>query len=544
MARTYPQRLPDTFISPAERKLFRILAEGLDDAYTIFYRVAWLSRQQGRARNGEADFIVAHPRRGLLVIEVKGGEVAFDGETNTWQSVSKHGKPHPIQDPFAQSRAALYLLREKLRDSKATRRYLYPIGYAVAFPDVLVREVALRLDAPAAIVLDAAALDSVEQWIEMAYDFWHGQGERGAPGQAAMEALVRLLAPTWQLRTPLRLAFEVEEERIRQLTEQQFALLDFLARHRRAKVCGCAGSGKTFLAVEKARRLAAEGFSVLFTCFNRNLADWIARSLPPESGVVVRHFHRLCHEMAAQAGLLSSEQVRPDVLPGLLGQAARHLPEARFDAIIADEGQDFQSDWWEMLARLLRDPDEGILYVFYDDNQRIYQPVSLYPIAGEPFILSHNCRNTQRIHQTVMGYYRGESVPGCLGPEGRSVEFIPVPGRQDEPRVLGHLLTRLTQGEGVPLTSIVLLTPCSQRRSRWLDGLPVGGVTLAWQVEPPPDTLAVSTIHAFKGLERPVVILTELDRITAGDRESLLYVALSRARNHVILLGEAGTAAV
>jgi ATP-dependent exoDNAse (exonuclease V) beta subunit len=47
----------------------------------------------------------------------------------------------------------------------------------------------------------------------------------------------------------------------------------------------------------------------------------------------------------------------------------------------------------------------------------------------------------------------------------------------------------------------------------------------------------VCTIHSYKGLESPVVILTELHALRAEITNQLLYVGLSRARHHAIVIG-------
>ena len=52
----------------------------------------------------------------------------------------------------------------------------------------------------------------------------------------------------------------------------------------------------------------------------------------------------------------------------------------RFDAIIVDEGQDFADGWWVTLEELLVNPEDGILFVFYDDNQRIFDQRGSYPV--------------------------------------------------------------------------------------------------------------------------------------------------------------------
>ena len=96
---------------------------------------------------------------------------------------------------------------------------------------------------------------------------------------------------------------------------------------------------------------------------------------------------------------------------------------------------------------------------------------------------------------------------------------------------------RSTFWAGITPPQIIILSPL-ESRSHWKDGMRVGQFTLSRGTKCPPDHIAVETIFAFKGLERPVVILTELGRWLPEDRDSLLYVALSRARNHLIVLGK------
>ena len=92
-----------------------------------------------------------------------------------------------------------------------------------------------------------------------------------------------------------------EDDRLINLTERQMLILDFLSNRRPAqRFKGCAGSGKTMLAMEKARRLASEGFDVLLTCYNAALATSLARHVPER--ITVMHFHGLCRELVKEAG--------------------------------------------------------------------------------------------------------------------------------------------------------------------------------------------------------------------------------------------------
>src|SRR5690606_6411963 len=120
---------------------------------------------------------------------------------------------------------------------------------------------------------------------------------------------------------------------------------------------GCAGSGKTMLALEKARQLAGQGFDVLLLCFNAPLAEYLYERAP--EGVSVFHFHGLCKHLAKEAGIgyrahRSEEEYYNEVLPNMLLDAIDELGP-QYDALIVDEGQDFRDTWWEILAFLLRD---------------------------------------------------------------------------------------------------------------------------------------------------------------------------------------------
>src|SRR3954463_14925604 len=106
-----PQEL-DAATPSGERKLFERLRDEASDDLVAFHSVAWLvPGDDGRPRQGEADFILAHPGGGALVLEVKGGSVRYDGARGTWFSTGRGGEKR-IKDPAAQARRASFLLRD------------------------------------------------------------------------------------------------------------------------------------------------------------------------------------------------------------------------------------------------------------------------------------------------------------------------------------------------------------------------------------------------------------------------------------------------
>jgi hypothetical protein len=543
MARMLPERLPEGLASDAEYDLFAAFANELDERYTVLAGVKWLTTGRRQAFEGEADFVIAHPERGLLVMEAKGGQISIDGATGQWSSVDRHGTRHTIKDPAEQAQRNCHSLRAKLEEAPASAQFRWEVGYAVALPDVRLRSTALGPGLPAQVVLDSDAYGNMQASIERI--FAHTLGERQAPiGSAGIQALIDVLRPSWELQVALRAELRKERERFHTLTEQQSFVLDFLAGHRRALIDGCAGSGKTFLAVEKARRLASEGFDTLLTCFNKHLADWMRASIDPlPANLRVQNFHALAHELILKAGgtytVPSGDRTRffkedvPTALFDLLGAFT-----TRFDAVIVDEGQDFEDEWWMPLLALLRSEETGICYIFYDSQQSIYTSGPTLPLDTQPHFLSRNLRNTQSIHRAFAAHY-GDRQVECSGPEGRHPLHLNVADPGD---ALRKQLHRLVVEEGVPTEDIVVLTAASQARSRWKDHQRLGNLTLRWTLTPGHGEIAVSTIHSFKGLERPVAIVTELEkRSHPQHREQLELVAFSRASSELITISEAAT---
>jgi hypothetical protein len=540
----YPNQLSPDTESDAERMLYQAFQDELDNSYTVFHSVAWQSLEpDGRPRDGEADFVIAHPQRGILVLEAKGGGIRCDPRTGRWSSTDRTGQTHDIKAPFAQAKDSKYVLLDLLKEILRQKRRRINIGHAVAFPDVVVGEGWLGPDKPHEIVLDATDLADLSGWVGRALAHWRGSEtqKETAPGEAAVQALMNLLGKVWELQPAMWGEFVQEQEQLIRLTEQQYLILDVLNRQRRAAICGCAGSGKTMLASEKATRLARQGFRVLLTCFNRHLAADLRTQLKLSPNLDIVNFHALCYNLARRASVLpvkrDDDTFFNQRLPEALMDAADAL-DIHYDAIVVDEGQDFREDWWIPLQTLLRDPDHGILYIFFDDNQRLYVPDSTFPIQQPPYSLTVNCRNTQNIHQLVVKFYEAEVSPTARGPVGRSVEVVFYDDPQRLRSTLQAVLRRLTMHERVPTDEIVVLTPRSLSKSRLMDGSTGGGprVTDTWP--PSPGQVYCTTIYDFKGLERAVVILADIDRWPPewDDTVRLLYVGCSRARSHLIVL--------
>jgi len=528
MARMIPDApLPET-ASGAERRLFERLRDDTGDRLVAYHSVAWQTPGSGgRPRQGESDFVVAHPDFGVLTLEVKGGRVSFDAGSGRWTSVGKAGEER-IKDPVSQARRASHLLATALARAKRSGGDGISFGHAVAFPDCRVEPRTLRTDLPRELVLDHGDVDRLDEKLESLFRYWFDRDTKTPLGETGLAVLDSVLARSFDLRAPLVFELRDEERQLYRLTEEQFRILDLLARQPRAAIAGCAGSGKTFLATEKARRLAAQGFRVLIIVFNVLLADHLRRGLADVPEIDVRAFYGLCRETADLAGIEITDEPEPSEegayyrrLESIFTDNSTLL-EGRWDALIVDEGQDVSADWWDPLQLMLPDPDHSPLYVFFDDNQKLFPVPTGLPILDTPFALTVNCRNTKRINELVMRFYRGETVEAA-GPDGMPID-------RHVYATEAELLEQLEDAVGawvgeaeVDPADIVLLSGYGDHRSALWKFDALAGIRLTddpWER----NAILRSSIYRFKGLERMVVGLCELD----GAKEQALYVGLSR----------------
>jgi hypothetical protein len=302
MAHMYPRTLLDAEVESAgEKRVFRVVRDGLDEKWDVFHSVSWMIRDPAEgARDGEIDFVLCHPERGIVCLEVKGGGI--ECQHGEWFRLVD-GKRERTKDPFKQALDHRYTLERKVAAVEGWKKRKLFIVHALAFPDITVHELVLAPDAPPEIVIDRNGLKDVPAALDRVLAYHAGAREkRELPGEEGAAMLRELLAAEVRIEVPMAAEFLEEEEQLITLTHEQAALLARFGRDPRMVITGCAGSGKTMLAVERAKRLAAEGADVLFVCFNRKLRDHL-REREGRSGVKFHTFHGLCVELASRAGV-------------------------------------------------------------------------------------------------------------------------------------------------------------------------------------------------------------------------------------------------
>jgi hypothetical protein len=196
----------------------------------------------------------------------------------------------------------------------------------------------LAPDLPREITIFAEDLTWLAKKIDAIFAYWRAkEGREEALDPEAVRLLEEVLAPTFELRQPLGALLRDEDRQIIRLTEQQFTVLNGLKRNRRVAISGGAGTGKTVLAIEKAKRLATEGYRTLLTCFNRPLAEYLQGSASQVENLTIVNFQRLCDELAQKAGIdgqarQSEVQLQTffdDVLPEACERRCRTPPSCR-----------------------------------------------------------------------------------------------------------------------------------------------------------------------------------------------------------------------
>lgn len=522
MASIFPATPPEGTPS-SEMKLRERLAT--IDGLIVLHSVAWQGIRNGRPSDGEADFVVVHPRRGILLLEVKGGEVEIEG--GSWYSTDRRGVRHRIKNPFEQVVASKHPLLEYLRGINPSFRSA-TFCHAVVFPDITVPG-AMGPNAPREIILDRPDLDNVAKSLNRVFDHWKAQADLGS---TELEQLIAALAPTVKVRRLLRDRVADSNQELIHLTQEQMCILNNLRRTRKALILGGAGTGKTILAVEKAKQLSSSGFRTLLVCYNSPLQKCLAEVIGSASGVEVRTFHSLVLNEAKKARIglpqgLDADWYERQAAQTLMAVSEKNGPQ--FDAILVDEAQDFAIQWIEALRTLL--VPSGIIYLFADSHQDLYRRDWSEPVDLLPYELTLNCRNTGPIAQRVASIF-GEKI---LGPcaDGPAPVFVEIERKSDFPRLITAFVDRLILEEGITPNQIAIMTDdmalIQDLRSRIVADVPLSDLDSMG--------IPVETIYRFKGLERDVIVLSLSDRVIGDGFSAVAYVALSRARAALYIFG-------
>ncbi|MBS0343397.1 MAG: AAA family ATPase [Proteobacteria bacterium] len=493
-----------------------------------------------------------------MTVEVKGGGIAVDGRSGTWSSTDRSGAVNPIKDPFRQAQSEKYAILDQIRGHPKWRAWpgrRVLSGHAVFFPDLHDIGRLVHPSRARQLIGGQADLAQLQVWAAQANAFWR-TGQEQDLGRRGVELVEEILCGSVEVRALLRAELAYAEAELVRLTERQARVLRILGGRKRAVIAGGAGTGKTLIAVEKARQMAAEGQAVLLLCYNRPLADVLAHSLANTANLTVMSYHQLCEQRidlvrrqtgqdllaeAARSYPGHGDQHKFEVqMPFALALANEALPQNLYDSVIVDEAQDFSDEYWFGVETLLKDPGEGAFYLFTDRNQAIYRRDAKLPIEDEPFHLTANCRNTAPIHTLAYGFYVGTPVDASelVGPD---VETVCIETDEEQAAEIERRVRRLLTDEKLSPSDIVVLL-VKRPKSMLYEMLQRHRLPgrVEWSFERRvAGTVLVDTVARFKGLESPVVVLWIGEEVSNANEGETVYVGTSRAKYLMHIVGGA-----
>ena len=559
-----PAQIDDDVVSAAERRVFHLLAADPDtNGWTVLHSLGLARRTTGPY--GEIDFVVIIPHEGILCLEIKGGRVSC--ENGVWQTMDRYGNTAVLKkSPFMQARDSMFALRGTIIDhfGQGLPESRCPISFGVLFPDVVCPPATPEFER--SDVIDTHDLRrpisaSINRIVRNRLrEFQPRSGDR-YPTPSQLRSILAYLRPDFDLVVARSASLAKTEARLMSLTEEQYDRLDELEENPRCLFEGAAGTGKTLLALEYAKRASNTGANVLLVCFNRLLGDWL--KLQTEgTRITTGTWHETLKEIIAKSSLgkefsehertaLNNEDIVTlfDELYPFYGEMALEELETPFEVLVMDEAQDlFDQATFDLMTRTIKGGLAGGTWGIFGDftRQALYdnasgsiQDLSEY---SEHFVrakLTLNCRNTRRIAEETAIIGGFSTPPYKLGNEaGMPVEHRYWRKPDGLVRTLTETIGRLIN-DGVSVDDVMILSPRRIENSALADVDQICDVPLfdcSRSLNTPQRCIRFSTIHSFKGLESQVVIMVDIEEVDDDKSQSLLYVGMSRARSLLILL--------
>ena len=518
----------------AEQAVWNALRVQLPDDVVLAHSV---QLRHNRAEY-EIDILVLWPGVGVAVVEVKGGRVSV--ENGQWYQSDRTGRRR-MESPVAQAQSAQHAFKEWL-GSRLGTPLTSRITYMACFPYSDIPAGWEMAGTPRSLIIDQEEVtircaEKIRAAIET-----QAQGSVALSPKYLERILPHLSGDLAVSDRPALDAAELEDQQER-LTVRQKVLLDSTRAITRARFVGGAGSGKTWLAVEKAKRLAKDGQRVGLFCYNKGLSEHLRREVDgwrQARPVFVGEFHDYVQSLGVPDG--SGQEYFDQEMPRLLKELADTLPvEEKLDAVVVDEAQDFAPLWWEALLACLKKPDDGGVYAFMDERQNVYGRWDAAaagtiddPTAGLVTLhIDENLRNTKRIAHTFRGFAGEHFTP--RGGDGLPVRVVACT-TEDALDVASDCVDALID-DGWAANQIALLTT-NKRHPIHQDYFDSNRIREYWKLFHDDDAEFYGHVLGFKGLERSVVILCVNGFKDMARAPEQLYVGLSRARCLLVVVGD------
>jgi len=556
--------------SRSETTLFET-AVCLNDDWNVWMNVRLNFVVRGRGEmNREVDCILYHKKYGVLLVECKDGQIATKECLDATDGfVWTQNGTEMSRSPVEQVQSLIAPLHDHFKNlipREGENRNRVRVQWAVCFPDMEGMEhIGSNAMQPKRGIFksDLKSFNTLERKVKKILETKEvSHGNSPYPNDVLSEESQNVLISffgcfdepswpeLWDMQAELRL----------RPTAIQETLMDSITRNPRMRIEGVAGSGKSLLVQWEARRLAAEGKRVAVLCYNDLLAENMQKSFAgiglDESQVMAASFHRVAAKYVRLAKVPGAPRKEPekaelkreyyDELPGHFAKALHMLQGKKnrfFDALIVDEGQDFENSWVDTALQLLKDPAKGVVRFFYDGNQTIYknrdvlgnQTVNDMPVM----VLKRGFRSTKKILEWV--YETTDIRIPCYEDtvDGHDVDVRVYTNPEEQLDLLRKEVMRLKK-KGVEPKDILVVSLRSRAHSALAD---LNDDEFQWSdVSDSLNSNAINIVSAYryKGLDKRVVILTDVEpsRNDPGAPHSnahLILVGATRAKDHLVV---------
>ena len=442
----YPSEFPKKEnYSRAEEKIFKELSKLPDEDFTTFYNQEFTSIHPREKNEYEIDFIVVDHRNNrlnaLLVIEAKGGNIRYDGKAKIWYQNDDIINP----GPNAQASSAMHNLVKRFRFISNC----IPFHWVLWFPDTVIRENEwLPTNISASRLLDSYALLDCKEVLSSTFDNLIKESNHIGTSLSDFEKLKKTLLRSVGFFKPLDKELAENENTFKELTQKQAKIYKYIDNNQNICVQGPAGSGKTFIAYNKAVLYAEQGLKVLFICFNKTLAKHLKtlsyNKRNSEDFPEINSFHFWALRRAEKNPKFNKSKRDDEYFNTYIPNKAKEMiSEPEYDVIIIDEGQDFRENWLDLLNKTLK--KEGRFLFFMDENQDIFNAFKGVPHHRNitKCALDENCRNTKLIISKLKEVLPGvKMIPMDETPDGKPVNYIKVNTNDDQIKTLNNQILK------------------------------------------------------------------------------------------------------
>lgn len=513
---------------------------------TVYYSL--LQKNHKHKLIGEVDFLYVC-ERGFLCIEVKGGQNIYRKERQ-WYSINRRGEHNQIHNPFIQAKDCQYALKDYFNRTygQYSEQANYLVGYAVIFPECCFT--GDGNDLVTEVMFDGKYnIDDFPSYLNRVFDYWENLEKthhNHTPLKLNYQQLKQandLLRGDFHVVPSLYLELQHIEQKMIELLDEQYDYLDVAENNSKVIIKGAAGTGKTLLALELARKNAAKNEQVLYVCYNSNMSDYAEMSLESNPYIETKTFHSL------MIGLMNDHSLY-SFSPSELARKYLNLkiePPKKYSVVIIDEGQDlFSVDVLTVIDSLLEGGlKDGKWTAFLDPNQDIFNPDDEYNRTMEymcavyhPTVLSlkTNCRNTQPIasRTAAVTITRPAKNLKISGPNVVTKSYI---NNLDFISIFTKELKSLL-ASGVSAEDIVILSKYKKENSNLAGINNLCNLAIVEQIgikSFKSRVLNYYTVQSFKGLESKIVFYIDIDGFKRIDDRRINYVAMSRARLRLYL---------